>query len=31
MTAFVTFYHLLKRMIACNDPAIPAQSGLANR
>ena len=31
MTAFVTFCHLLKRVIACNDPAIPAHSGLANR
>jgi len=30
MTEFVTFCHLLNRVIACNDPAIPAHSGLAN-
>jgi hypothetical protein len=31
MTEFVTIPYLLKLVIACDDPAIPSQSGAANR
>jgi hypothetical protein len=31
MTEFVTHTGLLKSVIACDDPGIPAQSGLDNR
>jgi hypothetical protein len=31
MTEFVTIPYLLKIVMACDDPAIPSQSGPANR
>jgi hypothetical protein len=31
VTEFVTIPYLLKCVIACDDPAIPPQSGVANR
>ncbi len=31
MTEFVTIPYLLKTVIACDDPSIPPQSGVANR